>query len=122
VIIVNCRDVESIKNELLVYVSDQVGAIPTIKQHEFALSSIDEGQRIDQTRVISAIKEFLNSIGEERNFGVISNENVITIKSLFGKTIQREQQTSDHLFTCTHCGHVTQYEVVHNNHVKIHYL
>jgi uncharacterized C2H2 Zn-finger protein len=26
------------------------------------------------------------------------------------------------MFSCTHCGFVTQYEVEYNNHVKIHYL
>ena len=70
-ITVDCREVESIKHELLVYVSDNVGAIPAIKLHEFMLSPIDDDEVIDQTEVITAIKEFLDSIGEGRNFAVI---------------------------------------------------
>jgi len=35
-ITVDCRDVESIKHELLVYVSDQVAAIPALKINEFS--------------------------------------------------------------------------------------
>ena len=41
-ITVDCREVESIKNELLVYVSDQIGAIPALKKYSlltFAASS-----------------------------------------------------------------------------------
>lgn len=123
-ITVDCREVESIKHELLVYVSDNVGAIPAIKLHEFMLSPIDDDEVIDQTEVITAIKEFLDSIGEGRNFAVISNANVVMIKSISGKTIERDPAvpvTGD-MFSCPHCGFVTQYEVEYNNHKKIHYL
>lgn len=123
-ITVDCREVESIMHELLVYVSDNVGAIPAIKLHEFMLSPIDDDETIDQTEVITAIKEFLDSIGEGRNFAVISNVNVLMIKSISGKTIQRDPTVpapSD-MFSCPHCGFVTQYEVEYNNHKKIHYL
>ena len=121
-ITVDCRDVESIKNELLVYVSDQVGAIPAIKLHEFMLSPIEDNGVIDTKEVITSIKEFLDSIGEGRNFAVISREEVILIKSIYGKTIERETRQTAPMFSCTHCGFVTQYEVEYNNHVKIHYL
>ena len=121
-ITVDCRDVESIKNELLVYVSDQVAAIPAIKLHEFMLSPIDDGEVVSQTEVITSIKEFLDSIGEARNFAVISKEDVILIKSISGKTIERDAPTPSQIYSCTHCGFVTQYEVEYNNHVKIHYL
>jgi lipopolysaccharide biosynthesis regulator YciM len=121
-ITIDCRDVESIKNELVVYVSDQVAAIPTIKIHEFMLSPIEDEDVIDQTEVITSIKEFLDSIGEARNFAVISKESVILIKSISGKTIEREFRQPSEMFSCTHCGFVTQYEVEYNNHVKIHYL
>ena len=122
-ITVDCREVESIKHELLVYVSDNVGAIPAIKLHEFMLSPIEDEQ-IDQSVVITAIKEFLESIGEGRNFAVISNANVISIKSVSGKKIEREQSmpSPTEMFPCPHCGFVTQYEVEYNNHKKIHYL
>jgi hypothetical protein len=121
-ITVDCREVESIKNELLVYVADQIGAIPALKIHEFMLSPIDDDGIIDSKEVITAIKEFLDSIGESRNFAVISREEVILIKSIYGKTIQRESKQITSMFSCTHCGFVTKYEVEYNNHVKIHYL
>ncbi len=121
-ITVDCREVESIKNELLVYVSDNIGAIPALKLHEFMLSPIEDDDVIDTKEVITAIKEFLESIGEGRNFAVISREEVILIKSIHGKTIEREQQQISSMFSCTHCGFVTQFEVEYNNHVKIHYL
>ena len=121
-ITVDCRDVESIKNELLVYVADQIGAIPSLKIHEFMLSPIEEGDVIDNSEVITAIKEFLDSIGEARNFAVISKEEVILIKSIYGKTIERKPRQTASMFSCPHCGYVTQYEVDYNNHVKIHYL
>ncbi len=121
-ITVDCRDVESIKNELLVYVADQIGAIPALKIHEFMLSPIEDTDVIDTSEVITAIKEFLDSIGEIRNFAVISKNEVILIKSIYGKTIERKSSQTASMFSCTHCGFVTQYEVEYNNHVKIHYL
>jgi hypothetical protein len=121
-ITVDCTDVESIKQELLVYVADQVGAVPTIKFHDFTLSPIEDHEKVDKTEVITSIKEFLDSIGEGTNFAVISNSNVILIKSIYGKTIEREPQPTAHMFSCSHCGFVTRYEVEHNNHMKIHYL
>ena len=121
-ITVDCREVESIKNELLVYVADQIGAIPALKIHEFMLSPIEDNDIIDTKEVITSIKEFLDSIGESRNFAVISREEVILIKSITGKTIERESRPTPSMFSCSHCGYVTQYEVDYNNHVKIHYL
>ena len=121
-ITVDCREVESIKNEMLVYVSDQVAAIPAIKLHEFMLSPIEDGDIVDQTEVITSIKEFLDSIGEAKNFAVISRESVILIKSITGKIIERDATPPSQMFSCTHCGFVTQYEVEYNNHIKIHYL
>lgn len=121
VITVDCTDAESIKNELLIYVSDQVGAIPALKIRQFVLSSIDD-EEIDKLEVITAIKEFLDSIGEGRSFAVISSENTISIKSLSGKKIERDPPAPSQMFTCSHCGFVSQYEVELNNHLKMHYL
>lgn len=118
---IDCRDVASIKSELVVYVSDQVAAIPTMKIHEFMLSTLDD-QIIDKTMVITAIKEFLESIGEGRNFTVISSNDVILIKSISGKIIERYNSPQSELFSCTHCGFVTSYEIELQNHMKIHYL
>ncbi len=120
-ITIDCRDVASVKSELVVYVSDQVAAIPTLKINEFMLSTLDD-QIIDKNMVITAIKEFLESIGEERNFAVISNNNGISIKSISGKIIERDPIPSSDIFSCTHCGFVTRYEIELQNHMKIHYL
>jgi len=121
-IIVDCKDVESILNELAIYVADQVAAIPALKTHQFVLSPIEDDEQINQVEVITSIKEFLESIGEKQSFGVISNSNKIMIKSILGKKIEREPKPAQQMFSCAHCGHVTRYEVEHNNHVKIHYL
>ena len=39
---VDCADVISIQNELVVYVADKVEAIPTLKNHQFTLSTLDD--------------------------------------------------------------------------------
>jgi len=121
-ITVDCKDVESILHELAIYVSDQVVAMPAMKSHQFVLAPIVDDEPVDQAEVITAVKEFLESIGEKSNFGVISNGDYVVIKSIFGKKIEREAKPVGQMFSCAHCGHVTRYEVEHNNHVKIHYL
>ncbi len=121
-ITVDCRDVESIKHDLLVYVSDQVGAVPALKNHEFVLSSFNDDDQIDKMEVITSIKEFLDSIGESRNFAIIPRSDLIIIKSLNGSSLDGEQRAPARMFSCSHCGFVTQYEVEHNNHMKTHYL
>ena len=120
---IDCKDVVSVKNDLLVYVADQVAAIPTLKNQQFTLSSFDDDEIIDITAVISAIKEFLDSIDEGKNFAVISNNDVINITSISGKIIENTAPQSEHeLFSCTHCGYVTQYQVELNVHMRIHYI
>jgi len=121
-ITIDCRDVESIKNELVVYVSDQVAAIPTLKHHEFILSTIEDDEILDKTVVINSIKEFLDSIGEGHNFAVISTNDIVSIRSISGKKIERDPIPQPQMFSCTHCGFVTRFEVEHNAHVKLHYL
>jgi len=119
---IDCRDVLSIKNELAVYVSDQVAAVPALKINEFMLSPIEDEEPIDRDLAITAIKEFLDSIGESHNFAVISSNDVITIKSITGKVIERDPKSPGEMFSCSHCGFVTRYEVEHQNHMKMHYL
>ena len=119
---IDCRDVLSIKNELVVYVSDQVAAIPTLKNHQFILSTFDDDEVIDTNNVVTSIKEFLNSIGEGNNFAVISKNENISIKSISGKIIERDTTPQSDMFSCTHCGFVTRYEVELNIHMRIHYL
>ena len=121
-ITVDCKDVESILQELAIYVTDQVVAMHAMKLHQFVLAPIVDDAPGDQAKVITAVKEFLQSIGEKQNFGVISNGDYVVIKSIFGKKIERSAKPVGEMFSCAHCGHVTRYEVEHNNHVKIHYL
>jgi hypothetical protein len=121
-ITIDCKEVLSIKNELLVYVSDEVAAIPTLKHHQFTLSTFDDDEVIDTNLVVTSIKEFLNSIGEGSNFAVISNNDIIRIKAISGKIIERDAVPQSDMFSCTHCGFVTRYEVELNVHMRIHYL
>ncbi len=121
-ITIDCKDVLSIKNELVVYVSDEVAAIPTLKHHQFTLSTFDDDEVIDSNLVVTSIKEFLNSIGEGSNFAVISNNDTISIKAISGKIIERDAAPQSDMFSCTHCGFVTRYEVELNVHMRIHYL
>jgi len=121
-ITVDCKDVESILHELAIYVADQVEAVPAMKLHQFVLAPIEDNEPVDQAEVITAVKEFLESIGEKPNFGVISNGDNVIIKSIFGKKIERKPKPVDQMFSCPHCGFVTRYEVEYNVHKKIHYL
>ncbi|MEK0319823.1 MAG: C2H2-type zinc finger protein [Nitrosopumilus sp.] len=121
-ITIDCKDVLSIQNELIVYVSDQAAAIPTLNHHQFSLSTFDDDEVIDTNRVITSIKEFLDSIGEGHNFAVISKNEIIIIKSITGKIIKRSTVTQSDMFSCTHCGFVTRYEVELKTHMLIHYL
>ena len=121
-ITVDCNDVESILHELAIYVSDQVAAIPAMKFHKFVLAPIMDDEEVNRDEVITSVKEFLESIGEKHNFGVISNGDNVIIKSISGKKIERCAKPTGEMFSCAHCGHVTRYEVEHNNHIKIHYL
>jgi len=122
VITVDCNDVESILHELAIYVSDQVAAVPAMKFHKFVLAPIMDDEEVNRDEVITSVKEFLESIGEKHNFGVISNGDNVVIKSISGKKIERSAKQTGEMFSCAHCGHVTRYEVEHNNHIKIHYL
>jgi hypothetical protein len=122
-ITVDCREIESIKSSLAVYVSDQIGAIPALKSHEFVLAPIIDEEKIDENEVIKLIKNFLDSIGEEKNFAVIHNNRIISIVSINGKVLKTlDPASTDQFFSCTHCGFITSYESVLKNHEKIHYI
>ncbi len=88
-ITVNCNDILPIQHELLIFVSDDIGAIPAVKHHEFVLSPIEDDDKIYPEQVIGSIKEYLDSIGEANNFGVVANSDTILIKSLDGKKINK---------------------------------
>ena len=120
---IDCKDVSSVQNELLVYVADKVEAIPTLKHHQFTLSTLDDDDILDVELVISAIKEYFDSINEGSNFAVISNNEFIHITSVNGKVLQNESKPQEeNMFSCTHCGFITQYQVELNVHMRIHYL
>jgi len=119
---IDCKDVSSIKNELLVYVADKVEAIPTLKQHQFTLSTFDDDDTLDIDVVISAIKEYLDSIDEKNNFAVVSNNGKIDITSISGRVIERDSVEQSEMFSCTHCGFVTRYQVELDAHMRVHYL
>ena len=120
---IDCKEVSSIQNELLVYVADKVEAIPTLKHHQFTLSTLDDDDVLEVESVISAIKEYFDSIDEGSNFAVISNNEFINITSINGKVLKNESKTQDgNMFSCTHCGFITQYQVELNVHMRIHYL
>src|SRR5438309_11247200 len=115
-ITVDCKEIEPIKSSLAVYVSDQVGAIPALKSHEFMLAPINDQEKIDENEVIKLIKNFLDSIKEEKNFAIIRRNKIISIISINGRVIPSLDSThTDEFFTCTHCGFITSYESVHKN-------
>ncbi len=120
-ITVKCDQVKVILNELAVYVADQAEAIPTLKISEFMLSPIDD-EEPDKSLVVTAIQEYLESIGEGHNFEVVPVSDVIFIKSTTGKVIEKESRPNPGMFSCPHCGFLTQYEEEYHVHTKAHYL
>lgn len=119
-ITIDCREIESYKHELAVFVADWIGAIPTMKLHEFVLSPIDN-EHLDAEKIAVGIKEFFASLGETANFAVLPKDEVVLIKSLSDRTFVKEKPTESP-FMCTHCGYVTQYEGLLQTHMKLHYL
>ena len=120
---IDCKDVSSVQNELLVYVADKVEAIPTLKNQQFTLSTLDDDDVLDVEVVISAIREYFDSIHEGSNFAVISKNEFISITSVNGKVLENDSKTQQgNMFSCTHCGFITQYQVELNVHMRIHYL
>ncbi|MFZ0183392.1 MAG: C2H2-type zinc finger protein [Nitrosotalea sp.] len=124
-ITVDCKSVLSLKSPLAIYTSDQVGAVPALKINEFMLAPLNE-EEIDSSRVIKAIKSFLESLSIEKHFAVIQKKDTISIIPLDDYKLEPQPtqptQPTDQFFTCVHCGHLTQFETVHRNHMKIHYL
>lgn len=119
-ITVDCKKVEHLKHDLAVFVSDWIAAIPAIKLHEFVLSPIGD-ETLQMERTVKAIKEYFASIGETANYAVLAKDNIILIEPLFENTPQKARQPSS-LFECVHCGFVTPYEVMWQNHIKLHYI
>lgn len=112
----------AIRNELAVYVSDQIGAVPLLKNTQFVLTPVDDDEPLDKGLTVTAIREYLESIREDRHFDVVSVGNDVFIKSLDGHTIERESRPNQGMYACPHCGFLTQYETEHHTHMKMHYL
>ena len=100
---VDCSEVLPIKHDLMVYVADQVEMLPTSKQTEFTLSSIEESHRVKEIQVVISIENFLSSIGQRDNFDVLSKSDKITIKSKNGVKMegnpQRIEEVKTHYYT-----------------------
>ena len=60
---IECKDVVSVKNDLLVYVADKVAAIPTLKNHQFMLFFFD----VDEI-IIEAYDKFNEILGSFHNY------------------------------------------------------
>ena len=101
-ITVNCSEVLPIQQELLIYVSDDIGAIPTMKRHGFILSPIENDETIDQVEVTTSIRGYLESIGQGKNFGVISKSETIFIKSINGEKMPGQAKPVHSIRSC--CG------------------
>lgn len=87
-ITVDCTDVLPIKQDLMIFVADKVGAIPAGKHNGFVLSPLED-EKIDEGNVINIIKEYLTSIGESNSFSVFSEFDAVKIKSKDGRKIDR---------------------------------
>lgn len=124
-ITIDCKDVTQIQNDLLVYVADKLEAIPTLKHHQFTLSTLDDDEVLNTYDAVSAIKEYLNSIHQTNNFAVVADDDFIRIISFSGKTLEHTSGNTvseDVLFSCTHCGFITRYQVELDVHMRIHYI
>lgn len=119
-ITIDCREAEHLKHEMAVFVADWLEAIPTMKLHEFTVSKFDD-QAIDPERVVKALKEFFASIGETANYGVLPKDTIILIKYLHDIP-QKKPDEPNSMFSCTHCGYVTPYEILLQSHMRMHYL
>ena len=99
---VNCEDVLPIQHQLLVYVADNVGAIPAVKNNEFILSPIEHDEILENSQVTKSIRDYLDSIGEGNNFTVTDNSKTVFIKSINGKKINKIAPPVRSIRTC--CG------------------
>lgn len=120
---IDCSKAQIIKNSLLIFVADKLGMLPILKSDKFVLTTIDDGQNIEQSDVLSTISEFLASSEYSENFDVSSSGNLIKIESVDGKILEKKPETKkDLLFECIHCGFMTQYETEWRMHKLIHYI
>ena len=123
---IDCQNALALKEKLLEYVADKLGVIPILKSDKFFLTTIDDTQ-IDKSKVLSAIKEFLESVELDEFFQVIPKDEEIKIEPLEGKNMKEKLaklggKKKKLFFECTHCGFMTLYEVEWKTHRLIHYI
>jgi len=123
---IDCKNALTIKEKLLVFVSDELEVVPILKSNKFFLTKMDDSE-IDKSKVLSSIKEFLESVELEKFFQVIQKEDEIILKPLEGKEMKEKlaklaEKKKDLFFECIHCGFMTLYEEEWRTHKLIHYI
>ena len=132
-VLLNLTNDKSVETVLMQYESEKVGGLPrstvcvsTQIGCAMGCTFCATGQmgfetNLNAEHIVSQVIHF-EEIIEQRNLAVISKGDIISLESISGKTIARDAKSSEGLFSCPHCGHVTPYETIHNTHMKIHYL
>ena len=64
--------------------------------------TIENDETIDQVEVTTSIRGFLDSIGQGKNFGVISKSETIFIKSINGEKMPGQAKSVHSIRSC--CG------------------
>lgn len=123
---VDCSHSLAIKDKLLIFVADKLGALPILKSDKFFLESFDEFS-IDKHKVISAIEEFLDSVNLRENFQIVPKGDDIKIEPIDGEGMKTKleklsESGQNPFFECTHCGFMTMYEEELRTHRLIHYI
>lgn len=123
---IDCKNALAIKEKLLVFVSDKLEVVPILKSDIFFLTKMDDSE-IDKSKVLSTIKEFLESVKLEKFFQVIPKGDNIILEPLEGKEMKEKlsklaEKKKDLFFECTHCGFMTLYEEEWRTHKLIHYI
>jgi hypothetical protein len=122
-ITVDCKSMPTLKSPMAIFTADKIGVVPSLKINEFVLTPINDDEELDSTKIIGAIKDFLNSLAIEKHYAVIQKNDLISIVPLDDYKLENiSGNLTDQFFSCIHCGFVTQFESIHNNHMKIHYL
>jgi len=126
-ITIDCSNALAIKDQLLVYVADNLKVLPILKSDKFILTPLDETLVINKSDVLSAIMKFLESTNLENNFQIIPKGDNIIIKPFEGKDMKENLEKlagnkKDLFFECTHCGFMTLYETELKSHKVIHYI
>jgi len=126
-ITIDCGKALAIKDQLLVYVADNLKVLPILKSDKFILTPLDDTQIINKSDVLSIIMKFLESVNLKNYFQIIPKGDNIIMEPLEGKDMKENLEkfavnNKDLFFECTHCGFVTLYEVELKSHKLIHYI